>query len=334
MQIAVSDLASNNPFSLAFLKGHFDTAKAILEIAQAQWSPTEEEKARFKMTKPEDEEESYEESDAGDSGSEPEIYKEIINDQFTIDNIGQVSMQVKSTVLPSALISWFVPTFMLRGGKAEETKFGTQNLLTFTMTQNDDYRFNFLLDMHTRFASSKPESEDDESSKFYTFPETDFGHAIGLGRITMLTEAIRRTGAGIPVEDLVKKSGTEMKVKPRYYQGLTVYGRKRADWAKAGRNLVVKPTGSKVPPLLTAALKGSLESVEWFLGDAPLRHYREFGASKVAKEDPRLKHLTESPGGFDRAITKWLGIQSKSPGTSQNQVAKTVQMILSFTVPY
>ncbi|KAI1119584.1 ankyrin repeat protein [Nemania sp. NC0429] len=310
LQIAASDLAGNNPFSLAFLKGHFDTAKAILEIVQAQWSPAEGEKARFRMNKPEDEQYSDEESNADDSGSEPDIYKEIINEQFTIDNIGQVSMQVKSTVLPSAILNWLAPTFLLRGGSAEETKFGSQSLLTFSMFQKDNDRFNFLLDMHTRFASSKPASEDDESDKFYTFPESEFELAIAAGRITILTEAIRRTGAGIPVEELVKKSGTEMKVKPRYYQGLTVYGKKRADWAKAGRNLMVRPTGSKVPPLLTAALKGSLESVEWFLGDAPLRYYREFGASKVAKEDPRLKHLKESPGGFDRAITKWLGIQN------------------------
>ncbi|KAI0547666.1 ankyrin repeat protein [Xylaria curta] len=308
LQIAVADSANNNPFSLAFIKGHFEVARAILEIAQAQWSPTEQEKARFKMAEPD--EESYEESDASGSDSEPEIYKEIISDQFTIDNIGQVSMQVKSHILPSTLISWHAPTFVLRGDKAENTSLGTQDLLTFAMTQNDSRRFTFLLDMHTRFASNKPEDDEDESNKFYTFPEVEFEHAIRMGRTNMLAEAIKRTGAGIPLEDLVRKSGTEMKVKPRYYQGLTVYGKKRADWAKAGRNLVVKATGTKVPPLLTAALQGSLDSVEWFLGDAPMRHYREFGTSKVAKADPRLKHLNESPGGFDRAIAKWLGIQN------------------------
>ncbi|KAJ2988752.1 hypothetical protein NUW58_g3814 [Xylaria curta] len=310
LKIAVSDMAGNNPFSLALLKGHFDTAKAILEIVQAQWSPTEEEKARFTMAKPEVEDESYESSEMSGSDGEPEIYKEIISNQFTIDNIGQVSMQVKSGVLPSNFLTWATPTFEIHSDKAEKTNLGHQDLLTFAMTQNDNNRFTFLLDMHTRFVGNQPEDRENESSKFYTFPKVEFEHAIRMGRTNMLAEVIRRTGAGIPLEDLVKKSGTEMKLKPRYYQGLTVYGKKRADWATAGRNLVVKPTGSKVPPLLTAALKGSLDSVEWFLGDAPMRHYREFGASKVAREDPRLKHLNESPGGFDRAITKWLGIQN------------------------
>ncbi|KAJ8118133.1 hypothetical protein ONZ43_g4053 [Nemania bipapillata] len=296
----------------AYLRlGHLDIAKGILEITQAQWSPTEEEKARFKMVKPEDEEESYEESDADDSASEPEIYKEIINDRFTIDNIGQVSMQVKSDVLPSTLISWFTPTFMMIGEKVEWTRFISESLLTFAMSHNDSNRFTFLMDMHTRFASNKPEANEEEPLKFYTFPVSEFEQAIRLGRTTMLAEAIRRVGAGIPVEELVKKTGTEMKIKPRYYQGLTVYGKKRADWATAGRNLVVRSPGTKIPPpLLTAAMTGSLESVEWFLGDTPMRHYREFGTSKVAKEDSRFKHLNESPGGFDRAITKWLCLQN------------------------
>ena len=301
-------MEGNNPFSLAFLRGHFDTAKAILEIVQAQWSPTDEEKARFKMSKFEDEEHSYQDSEASDSGSEPEIYKEIINEQYTIDNIGQVSMQVKSNILPSAVLEWKVPTFALRDDEVK--KLYTQSLLNFSISENDSQRFSFLLDMHKLFV--KKSEDEDDSSKLYAFPKAEFEYAIHHGRIDMLAEAIRRTGAGIPLEELVKKSGTEMKVKPRYYQGLTVYGKKRADWALAGRNLVVKSAGTQVPPLLTAALSGSVESVEWFLGDAPMRHYREFGTSTVAKEDPRLKHLNESPGGFDRAIMKWLSVQSKS----------------------
>lgn len=75
--------------------------------------------------------------------------------------------------------------------------------------------------------------------------------------------------------------------------------------------MVVRSTGSQMPPLLYAALQGSIESVEFFLGDAPHRQYSEFGKSKAAREDSRLKHLKDSPGGFDRAISKWLGTDSK-----------------------
>lgn len=74
--------------------------------------------------------------------------------------------------------------------------------------------------------------------------------------------------------------------------------------------MVVRTSGLKTPPLLHAALAGSIESTEFFLSDAPNRLYGDFGKSKAAKEDSRLKHLRDSPGGFDRAISKWLGADS------------------------
>jgi len=333
----MSDLKENSPFSLAFLKGHFNTANAILEITQAQWSPAEEGKARFRITNIGGDDDSSVDLEASDDDSEPGIYKEIFDDQFTIDNIGQVSMKVKSHVLASESLGWTRSTFVIR----EDSRIKTvdperSDLLTFAITQNDTKRLGFLLDMHARFASADPvDDEEGKTTKLGIFPHKSFLHAIELGRTHILARVIREFGAGIPIEHLVKKSGKEMKVKPKYYQGLTVYGKKRADWAKRGRNLAVGPR-SQPPPLLIAAFKGSLESVEWFLGDAPARHYQDFGKSKTAREDPRLKHLNESPGGFDRAISKWLGVQSECPyGSADRRVPiNMMQMTSLFIVPF
>jgi hypothetical protein len=298
LAIAVSDLKMNSPFSLAFLKGHFDTAKAILEITQAQWSPPGGEKARFRIANIGDDDHSPADSEASDN-SEPNIFKEIVDDRFTIDKIGQVSMKVKSHVSASESLGWTRSTFVIgEDNRIEKTYPGSSDLLTFVITQNDTKRFHFLLDMHARFA------------KLGIFPDKIFFHAIELGRTRMLARAIREFGAGIPIEHLVKKSGKEVKVKPKYYQGLTVYGKKRADWAKRGRHVATRPR-SQPPPLLIAAFKGSLESCQWFLSDGPAIRYEKFGKSKTAREDPRLKHLNESPGGFNRAISKWLGVQSE-----------------------
>lgn len=85
----------------------------------------------------------------------------------------------------------------------------------------------------------------------------------------------------------------------------------RKDWATAGRKMVVRSTGVKTPPLLLAALDGKVESVEYFLSESPHRSYSEFGKSRASREDSRLKHLKDSPGGFDRAIAKWLGADSE-----------------------
>lgn len=85
----------------------------------------------------------------------------------------------------------------------------------------------------------------------------------------------------------------------------------RKDWAMAGRG-ISKSTGLKTAPLLQASFAGSIESVEFFLSDSPNRLYGAFCKSKAAKEDSRFHFLSESPGGIDRVVAKWLGANSES----------------------
>lgn len=74
--------------------------------------------------------------------------------------------------------------------------------------------------------------------------------------------------------------------------------------------MVSKPSGTETSPLLLGAFKGQIETVEWFLSDTPLRQYLAFAKSKAARDDVKLKHLAQAPGGFDGAISKWLDDQS------------------------
>ncbi|RSM06944.1 hypothetical protein CDV31_008876 [Fusarium ambrosium] len=313
---AVGDNEGNTPFSVAFLRGHHDVARALLEIVKVQWSPPEKEKVRFKMEAREEDEYSDECSDeeSNDSGDEPRIVSEKVQQKFTIDDIGHVSMQVKSHTKPVNHLCWNVPSWCMENGNATSvrptTNYGREGLFTQVLQRDDVAGLKALLDMAQHYAGEKFEGDDRDEDDYigrFTFPLSDFNYAVQHGKTQMLGLIIKRTGAGIPLDHLVKKSGVELKQKPRYYQGLTVYGKKRNDWATAGRNMVVRTSGQKTPPLLHAAVAGNLEGVEFFLGDAPHRLYSEFGKSKAAREDSRLKHLKESPGGFDRAISKWLG---------------------------
>lgn len=83
-----------------------------------------------------------------------------------------------------------------------------------------------LLDVCEHWSAQKLEPSD-ETSGFYSFPTEAFKEAVRLGRLELLAEIIKRTGAGLPLEHLVKDSGVELTVKPDSYQGLTVYGKKR-----------------------------------------------------------------------------------------------------------
>lgn len=313
LKIVITDLSGNSPFSVAFVRGHYDVAKAILDIVKAQWSPTEKDQVRYKLKEEtsysDDEDEDYSDEDSEDS--EPQIVSEKVDTKFTIDDIGHVSMQVQSSVKPLEVI---LGSTTLKMDDKEAKNVGLRSLFVHCFDTDDMNALKLLLDLAQHWAAHKfndPESEFAEDAGTFSFPQADFQWAIEHGKTQLLGLVIKRTGAGIPLDHLVKKSGFELQQKPRYYQGLTVYGKKRKDWATAGRNMVVKTTGLKTPPLLHAALGGRSESAEFFLSDAPHRIYAEFGKSKTAKEDSRLKHLKESPGGFDRAISKWLGADSK-----------------------
>ncbi|KFA50832.1 hypothetical protein S40293_05813 [Stachybotrys chartarum IBT 40293] len=312
LKVTISDSDGNSPFSLAFLRGHHQVAQCILDIVAAQWSPRDE-KLRYKMQSEErdDDEDTYnseQDCRSDEDDHEPRIVSERIDKTFTIDNVGQVSMLVKSHIKPITIITNQYQTVKIKEGNFQADS-GKRTLLQHALDMEDSTGLKFLLDMAQLFAAQKLPGDDDveESGGNFTFPHDDFLWALQNGKTQLLGLIIKRTGAGIPLDHLVKKSGVEMKEKPRYYQGLTVYGKKRKDWATAGRNMVFKPTGLKTPPLLHAALGGNLEAVEFFLGDTPHRLYAEFGKSKAAKEDPRLKHLKESPTGFERTVSKWLG---------------------------
>jgi hypothetical protein len=83
-----------------------------------------------------------------------------------------------------------------------------------------------------------------------------------------------------------------------------VYGSKRKDWATAGRGAGYVPAEEKHSPLHVAAFEGSLESLAWFLGDEPLRNYREFIRNN--QRNLYLKKLADAEGGVDKALLGWL----------------------------
>jgi ankyrin repeat protein len=320
LQIAVQDQSENSPLSLAFLRGHKAVAKAILDIAQAQYAPPETEAQHFSMRKlrreEDDEDEEYdEEEEDDDDSSDINLVSKTVDKKFTIDNVGEVSMLVQSRISPLDFLQWHSPTFKFVDGEMSEVRMNTRTTLFHYVIDKDDVAsLGMLLRWANGLAVTKLKGDDgseDDREGFFTFPESEFQWAIMQGKIQIVAEIIKQTGAGIPLDHLVKKSGLKVKEKPRYYQGLSVYGKKRKDWANAGRNLVVKTTGTKIPPLLHAAAAGSIESVEWFMGDTPHRFYLEFGRSKAAQADTRLKHLNQASGGFDRAVSRWLGIQNE-----------------------
>ena len=149
------------------------------------------------------------------------------------------------------------------------------------------------------------------TSSFSGFDTLDFQFALKHGFIEEVSEMIRIAGAELPLDALVKRSGVQEEEKPKYYQGLSIGGKKMKNWARKRGDSYQRAMGESTPPLLQAAFQGGLAAVEWFLSDTPFRLYKEYGANHA--DDPRLKKLAKAHGGLDEAFSSWLKQRSKPP---------------------
>lgn len=174
------------------------------------------------MRKGEDAEES---DDEGSDDDEPQIYQEIIDDHFTVEDIGRVSMQVKSKVQPLAMLGWNMAPFEYKDGKFEKFSSTKCCFLKHIIDNNDRNGLKYYYDLTVHFAGQHKD-DDDGNSQPVVFPRSIFLQAVESGRIELVTDMIKFAGAGLPLEQLVKRTGVELVEKPRYYQGLTVYGKK------------------------------------------------------------------------------------------------------------
>ena len=265
----------------------------------------------------------------GDVGLQDEdlgIYSEIIDDQFTVENIGEVATQVECSITPLEVLNWdcaarlFVEQDHITDQKRREFElilpYSRPDLITrrsgnpgmpyylveYAIWTDNIPLLVFLLDLGQELTNRDTEAE----SKIYTVSKHTFLLAIILNRVGCLEELVKRTGAGLPIDKLAKNSGVESNEKPRFYQGLTIRGKKRADWSS---HYQMRQGAEEGSPLLMAAFYGKLESTKWFLGKGPGQLYTAF--TKTHEHDKRLKRLEQSANGVEGSLKKWLGTRSK-----------------------
>lgn len=294
LQIAVRDNEWLSPFSICVTRGHLQAAKAILEIVKTQHKSDDRGSGQMYRIDSDMEDDSEGDSD----GEEINIRAETMDDRFTIDDIGEVITEVKCPIKPLQVLEWHVPA------PERLSELGKVSPFQFAIYNDDVSLLTFLLDMGQEIT----DRDGPDEHTIYTVADDDLDLAISLGHLRCITELIRRTGSGLPIDDLMQKSGAQVQTKPKYYQGLSIHGKKRPDWADAGRG-EVPAYQDKTPLLLRAALRGSLDSTKWFLGTAPRRYYLEF--TKAHQGDNRLRALKESKTGLEGSILGWLNLRSE-----------------------
>jgi hypothetical protein len=329
-----------SPFSLAVLKGHRKLAKAIVEIALAQYEPEDALKAdkanKWRLLVDHDSDCGYD-SDGSDACEEFVHFESVIvNDVYTIDNIAAVSKVVKCNIKPLDMIQWScnAPWFtagydkklaelveLVSGPDYHKTvatspspvtngleQLQTSTLLQYVVDTDDISLLRFLYEIAETSAGDR---DDSEASPVARLTEGLFDQAIEQGRTTLLAEMIRTTG--VPLNVLVQTTGVVVpERKPKYYQGLNVGGKKNKAWADAANPnsgfAYTQDLSRESPPLLKAAKAGSLTSIQWFLTELPALEYMKF--AETHKNDKRVKALSEGKEGFKSAITKWLNTRA------------------------
>lgn len=341
LQVAVKDLRGFSPFSIAVLRGHLDLARVILEIAAVQYRPDEKKDLYRYSIKHYDEDDEY--SSDEDDNESIKIVPELVDENYTVDDIGALAETIKSTVSPMELLNWECEVWRaFDGSKGEleaknalspipssedpkiyvwndtktswayfheffksESSRNLWSLMRYAIAKNDMPMLQLLTELSNNLAKRKA---DVDSPETFSCSQSDYDFAVCLGRTDMIGHLMKSTGVDIPLQQLVDTSGVVVHEKPKYYQGLSVYGKKREDWADYGHGYRRAPAYGVRPPLLSVVLEGNLETTEYFMSNAPLRRYQEFAATN--KDDKRIKILAQAEGGIEKVLSTWLGARN------------------------
>ena len=263
------------------------------------------------------------------------VLKQIVDDQFTVDDVTALADNVKSKISPLTMLGWDVELWRAQKGSTHDKeyplhvtdyhigrhqktswtyfnealndsrRFCKESLIRRAVTKNDLPLLKFILRTGMDLMALKADQDD---SKIYQINSQEFEQALQQGHTDLVAEIIKVTGAAVPLQKMVQSSGVVLDEVPRYYQGLSVYGKKRKDWAERDAPRREKATESEHSPILRAIMIGNMKSVEYFLSDAPLHRYQEF--VRTFHDDKRIQSLAQAEGGIDKALSSWLGTRS------------------------
>ncbi|KAK2757575.1 hypothetical protein FQN54_004544 [Arachnomyces sp. PD_36] len=348
--IAVEDGGGYSPFSIAILRGHFELARLVLEIAEAQYLPSGEKHRRQYALGGSDDSDSdaYSESESGsddDSSERVKIKSRAIQDPVTstVEELDGLANRISSRTSPLAMFNWKIRAWHLfdsveeaeragfegipenryRDGYVDklfgrehfemlinDTKYrGRVPLSKYAVKRNDSQLFTLLIQLGEELvARERRRGGGTERVATWYLPDYSLGEAAKYGRIEMMEQVIGATAAKLPLSKLAEKYGVRDTVaeKPKYYQGLTVRGKKRKGWVAADHSLSEDgdEEGSYSYLLTELVYSHNVDTIKWCLSGAPLKVYMAYIESH--QDDKRIQELQKAPGGIQPVIENWL----------------------------
>ncbi|KKA29081.1 hypothetical protein TD95_004709 [Thielaviopsis punctulata] len=310
--LAVLDYQRNSPFSLPYLRGHVETAKVILAIVQAQYLPKPTGPKTTVQALANDYSIVYDSDSDSDSGN---YYGR--NSRFpALTTVGKGSFEIKDIRVKfeasssiSALNTLLNPIPVFCKDDPAQLHDRNISLLEWLAFSKQRVELKQVVEWCIQYASLH-KNQAGETQPFVV-PGQVLIYAIENGLTDVLEMMIARTGAGMPVDMLVKHALPKREEKFKKYPGLTVYGRKRKDWSQSEPSPTKYPMGIQKSLLLLAATRSDLDSLKWALGPGPRNAYLEYSRSAEARAHPKFKYLLKEPGIFERSLDQWLNFESE-----------------------
>jgi hypothetical protein len=127
--VAVQDREGASPYMIAAIRGHNKLAKVICEIALVQYEPKDKSNLiKWRLPGPED---SDYDSSVTDDDDGPRLCSDLIDENFTYDNLGAISNEVKSSVKPIDMLGWQCSKSAIRNIKTGQFKEDKERYGTF-----------------------------------------------------------------------------------------------------------------------------------------------------------------------------------------------------------
>ncbi|KAI5840776.1 hypothetical protein DFP73DRAFT_557829 [Morchella snyderi] len=311
LKMSVVDLFGHSTLFVALRNRKWEMAKLIMAIVQEQHKIPEGESAgkRYIISSDEDEGEDEIRSTEGDN-------------EFTIENSGARKDLGKFNTSPFGYLTANNMDQSKFIDREEHNKLGGSGtlsgapwkwtLLSWAIYKDDLELFRFLLKLADDCEDNGAVKFMDHSADFSVNPYgTRRGHtrlALTLGRITMLEEIMKTVPFGIPFEELEASDEELQKEKPQFYQGLTVYGTKRKDWASSSYPAYGTESDKKHKPAHIAVTSGNLSSIKWLLSERPYECLKEY----MAKNSSHIyaKILKKQGDGLGFMLQKGLGVET------------------------
>lgn len=342
LEISVSDHNGFNCYNLAMLRGHYELARVVLDIAAAQYEDKKETKRLQYSLQPfyeEDDDGSEPEKDSTDN-DHPKLYKQLVDDKFTIEDVSALAQNVRSTVKPLQMLNrkcelWramnverqqalhqlrvdraFNPTPYVHWNDQkkrwaqfhacliDESGRTSTSLWDYAIITNDAQLLQSLFETEIKY-SMAPSEELMDSLADMT-PQLEL--AMRLGHVDLVGLIISQRGTLLPLDRLAERSGVVIEEKPKYYQGLSVHGQKRKDWAKEDRHATQQAKTDSGSPLLNGVMHGPLDIIDYFTSDTLNRRYQEF--TKAFDKDKRIRALASGKGGIPAALKSWMSTRT------------------------